>query len=101
IFEDAVATFCAYRVRHSSRHLTERISHPGNRASVCECRPTDDSQPNPPPWWTSLFRAFLDSIPCGAVVGAQRRHWTPTIGIGLGFGRVFLRNFRNFALPFP
>ena len=71
IFEDAVATFCAYRVRHSSRHLTERISHPGNRASVCECRPTDDSQPNPPPWWTSLFRAFADSISYGVVVAAQ------------------------------
>ena len=57
-----MAAFCACRLRHSACHFAERISHPRDRASLRECRPADDSQPDPPPRRARLFRAFADSI---------------------------------------
>src|SRR5205809_6062438 len=71
IFEDAVAAYCACRFRHSAGHFAERISHPGNLASLCECGPADDPQSNPSSWWTSLFRSFVDSVSSGVVVAPQ------------------------------
>jgi hypothetical protein len=93
ILEDAVATFCAYRIRYSSRHFTERISHPRNRASLCECRPADDPQHNPPSWWACLFRAFADSISFRIMVPAQGGRPKPTTEIGLSFEHFSLRKF--------
>ena len=71
ILEDAMAAFCACRLRHSARHLTERISHPRDRTSLREYRPADDSQPDSPARWSPLFRAFADSIFSSVVVAAQ------------------------------
>src|SRR5438128_1492445 len=85
ILEDAVAAICACRLRHSSRHFTERIPHPRDWASLRECRPADDSQSDPPPWRARLFRAFADSIFSGVVVATQGGRPNPITGIVLSF----------------
>ena len=69
--EDAVAAFCACRFGHSARHFTERISHPGDRTSLREYRPADDSQSHPSPRWACLLRACSDSISSSVVVALQ------------------------------
>jgi transmembrane exosortase EpsH len=56
--KNAVAAFWACRLRHSARHFTEWISHPRDRASLRQCRATDDSQSNPPPRRASSFSSF-------------------------------------------
>ena len=85
ILEDAMAPVCARRLRHSTCHFTERISHSCDRASLCECRAANDSQPDSPPRRPSLFHAFVDSIFSSVVVAAQGRRPDPTTGVALSF----------------
>src|SRR4029453_16418096 len=83
VLENAVAAFCAYRVRYSARHFTKRISHSGDRPSLRERRPANDSQSYPPSRWPSLFRPFAYSISCGVMVAAQGGRPNPTTEITL------------------
>ena len=71
IFENVVAAICADRVRHSAGHFAERISHYGDRSPLRKRGAADDSQSHPPTRWSSLFRPFAYSIPCGGMVAAQ------------------------------
>ena len=77
--------FGACRLRHSARHFTKRISHSCDRASLRECRAANDSQPDPPPWRSAIFRAFADSIFSCVVVDAQGRRPDPTTAVALNF----------------
>ena len=85
ILEDAMAPVCARRLRHSTCHFTERISHSCDRASLCECRAANDSQLDPPARRSTLFHAFVDSIFSSVMVAAQGRRPDPTTGVALSF----------------
>src|SRR5438093_1320441 len=85
ILEDAMAPVCTDCLRHPACHFTERISHSCDRASLCECRAANDSQPGPPARRPPLFHALVDSIFSSVVVAAQGRRPDPTTAIALSF----------------
>ena len=85
ILEDAVAAFSAGRFRDSTCHFAKRISHSCDWASLRECWPANDSQPDPPPRRPTLFHAFADSIFSSVVAAAQGRRPDPTTGVALSF----------------
>ena len=85
ILKDAVATFSAGHFHHPTCHFAKRISDSCDRASLCESRPANDSQPDTPARWSLLFRAFAHSIFSRPVVAAQGRRPDPKIGVALSF----------------
>lgn len=71
ILEDAVAAVGTRRLCHSARHVAKRFPHPRDRPALRECRATDDSQRDPPPRRSGLFRTIVDSAFARVVVATQ------------------------------
>ncbi len=85
ILKDTVAAFSAGCLCDPTWHFAKRISHSCDRASLRECWPANDSQPDPPPRRPPLFRAFADSTFSSVVVAVQgrRAHSTAEIALSL------------------
>src|SRR5262249_27816524 len=97
ILKDPVAAFSAGRFCHSACHFAKRISDSCNRASLRECRPSNDSQRHPPARRPLLFRAFADSTFSSVVVAAQGRRPGPTTGAALSFTVSLVASLLSFS----